>query len=211
MELLDELHHQGKTILITTHDIELAYPWADRAILLYKGGILQEDIPEVAFGTPEYVRMAHLSVPVLLDLYRELQNRGFTLPEKKPRSILDMIHIIEKVLQTGRGHIPPGSITVCNVEETDELALFDWMARNSRAAVGAMGTRAKQRALDQQISLEYSYGVIDKCILHALRGEDALILTTESMFQRVYDRVASYNQENSIQIRIRALGEQPSE
>ena len=50
MELLDELNSQGKTIIISTHDIELAYPWADRAILLLGGEILEEDIPDVAFG-----------------------------------------------------------------------------------------------------------------------------------------------------------------
>jgi len=51
MELLEELHQAGKTIIISTHDVELAYPWADRAILLREGEILQEDIPEVASAT----------------------------------------------------------------------------------------------------------------------------------------------------------------
>ena len=37
MELLDELNHDGKTIIISTHDVELAYPWADRAILMLEG------------------------------------------------------------------------------------------------------------------------------------------------------------------------------
>ena len=36
----------GKTIFISTHDVELAYPWADRVILLREGEILQEDSPE---------------------------------------------------------------------------------------------------------------------------------------------------------------------
>ena len=46
MELLDELNHDGKTIIISTHDVELAYPWAERAILLLNGRILEEDVPE---------------------------------------------------------------------------------------------------------------------------------------------------------------------
>ena len=53
MELLDEFNHEGTTVIISTHDIELAYPWADRAILMLEGKILREGVPEVAFGNPE--------------------------------------------------------------------------------------------------------------------------------------------------------------
>ena len=40
MELLDELNLEGKTIIISTHNVELAYPWADRAMLMLDGKIL---------------------------------------------------------------------------------------------------------------------------------------------------------------------------
>ena len=99
MELLDELNNEGKTIIISTHDVELAYPWADRAILMLKGKILQEDIPEVAFGNPEYIRKAHLSLPTLLELHMELQNRGFLLQGRKPRTVLDMMQCFETALK----------------------------------------------------------------------------------------------------------------
>ncbi len=55
-----------------------------------------------------------------------------------------------------------------------------------------MGTRAKQRAENERIRLDFTYGVIDKCILKALLGEDSLIMTTESMVNRVYQRVDAY-------------------
>jgi len=83
MELLDELNQEGKTVIISTHDVELAYPWADRVILLLNGRILQEDVPDVAFGDPEYVRMAHLSMPVLLDLALELGKEGLSYSGKE--------------------------------------------------------------------------------------------------------------------------------
>ena len=192
MELLDELNHEGKTIVISTHDVELAYPWADRAILLADGQIIREDVPDVAFGNTKYVRMAHLSVPTLLELSAELAKRGFTIPERKPRSVLDMVHIIENHLSKPYTHPSAGTITVCNVDEGEMAPLSAWVNARPGIIVGAMGTRAKQCAAQEQIALEFTYGVIDKCILRALRGQDSLILTTDSMAGRVAVRVDAY-------------------
>jgi cobalt/nickel transport system ATP-binding protein len=59
-----------------------------------------------------------------------------------------------------------------------------------------MGTRAKQRAVEEQMTLEFTYGVIDKCILRALLGHDSLIMTTSSMAGRVAVRVEAYCKES---------------
>nr|WP_320160373.1 ATP-binding cassette domain-containing protein [uncultured Methanoregula sp.] len=195
MELLDELNHEGKTIVISTHDVELAYPWADRAILLADGQIIREDVPDVAFGNPKYVRMAHLSVPTLLELSAELGKRGFTIPERKPRSVLDMIHIIENH-HGSCCHPSAGTITVFNVDEGDTATLSAWLKACPDLAVGAMGTRAKQCAATECIALEFTYGVIDKCLLRALRGHNSLILTTSGMVSRVAVRVEAYCKES---------------
>jgi cobalt/nickel transport system ATP-binding protein len=201
MELLDELNIQGKTIIISTHDIELAYPWADRAILLLKGKILQEDIPDLAFARPEYVRMAHLSMPVLLELYFELQRRGFPVPERKPRTVLDMLQVMDHAYRTRSCcQTRPGTIAVLDVDAPGQGSLHDWIAAHPGGAVGAMGTRAKQRAAEHHILLDFTYGVIDKCILRAMLGEDALILTTGSMVRRVFDRVGEFSLQSGLSI-----------
>jgi cobalt/nickel transport system ATP-binding protein len=192
MELLDELNHDGKTVIISTHDVELAYPWADRAILLLDGRILEEDVPDVAFGNLDHVRMAHLSVPTLLELSQELGKRGFAQPKRKPRSVLDMIHIIENLINRSGSNAKPGSISVCNVDEERDTSIATWVKSRPGLTVGAMGTRAKQRASKEQLALEFTYGVIDKCILRALRGQDSLILTTSGMVDRVAIRVEAY-------------------
>ena len=197
MELLDELNHEGKTIVISTHDVELAYPWADRAILLADGQIIREDVPDVAFGNPKYVRMAHLSVPTLLELSAELAKRGFAIPERKPRSVLDMVHIIENQLE--QTLIPtrrraPSRSAMSTTWETS--ALPAWVNARPELVVGAMGTRAKQCAATESMALEFTYGVIDKCILRALRGQDSLILTNGSMVDRVAVRVEAYCKES---------------
>lgn len=206
MELLDELNHDGKTIILSTHDVGLAYPWADRAILLMDGQIIREDVPDVAFGNTKYVRMAHLSVPTLLELSQELGKRGFAIPERKPRSVLDMVHIIENHLHGSCCHPEPGTITVCNIDNGDAASILTWINSLPGIAVGAMGTRAKQRAATDGIALEFTYGVIDKCILRALRGKDSLILTTGSMAGRVAVRVDAYCKESGNAVKIAEFG-----
>jgi cobalt/nickel transport system ATP-binding protein len=205
MELLDELNHEGKTIIISTHDVELAYPWADRATLMLGGKILQEDIPEVAFGNPESVRRAHLSVPMLLELHMELQKRGFFLRGKKPRTVLDMMRCIETLFEKPGCSQRQGKITVCNVDVDDRQYLLKWLSLQQDISIGAMGTRAKQHAENSRIALDFTYGVIDKCILKALLGGDSLILTTESMVRRVSQRVDAYGQESGIIIPVQPL------
>jgi cobalt/nickel transport system ATP-binding protein len=205
MELLDELNHDKKTIIISTHDVELAYPWADRAILMLRGKILQEDVPEIAFGNPDSVREAHLSLPLLLELHMELQKRGYLQQGKKPRTVLDMMHCIEMLFEKSSGYTRYGTITVCNVDQDTMESLVNWLSLNRGISVGAMGTRAKQYAENSRIYLDFTYGVIDKCILKALLGENSLILTIESMVNRVYQRVDSYGQESGIDIPVRSI------
>ncbi len=206
MELLDELNHQGKTIIISTHDIELAYPWADRAILLLEGRILQEAIPDVAFGRPEYVRQAHLSMPILLDIYFELEKRGYSLPDRKPRTVLDMLQVIDVAFKkTPCCHASPGTISVFDVDSSPHDSLPGWLASHQGVSIGAMGTRAKQHAADNHIALDFTYGVIDKCILRAIIGESSLILTSTGMVRRVEQRVLEFDTVSGIRVPVRLM------
>src|SRR5512136_1964497 len=207
MELLDELNHEDKTIIISTHNVELAYPWADRAILMLEGKILEEDIPEKAFGNPEHVRRAHLSLPTLLDLHLELQKRGHHLQGKNPRTVLDMMQSIETLLEKTSSSPCPGMITIYNVDRHSPALFSVWHSENTDASIGAMGTRAKQRAENEQIKLDFTYGVIDKCILKALLGENSLIMTTENMVDRVCRRVNDYVKESGIPIVAKMMDE----
>lgn len=204
MDLLDELNQGGKTVIISTHDIELAYQWADRAILLVEGKILQEAIPEVAFANPDLIRKARLSMPTLLELYGEMGKRGLSLPDQKPHTVLEMMNAIDVAFDTNP-YTEPGSITVGDVYNLERETLIAWRAVHPRAAIGAMGTRAKEWARQEQLILEFTYGVIDKCILRALRGQDSLILTHNSMADRVVTRVETYCQESGNSILVVSL------
>lgn len=207
MDLLDELNHQGKTIIISTHDVELAYPWADRIILMEKGRIIASGTPEEAFSDKEMVRRARLKTPILLELCQELRSRGMKTPDSLPRTVLDIIRIIEQdhhgaIRLSDNGY---GTIHVGDVDQISGVQINAILAGTSCDTIGVMGSRAKICARQWGLIPDISYAVIDKCILNAMNGRTSLILTTGGMVTRVFERVTTFNQINNRSIPVRAL------
>jgi len=207
MDLLDELNHQGKTIIISTHDVELAYTWADRIILMEKGRIIASGTPEEAFSDKEMIRRAKLKTPILLDLAQELKSRGMALPQTLPRTVLDIIRIIEHdhhgaIRLSDNGY---GAMYVGDVDQIPATWIHEILAAISYDTLGVMGSRAKICARQWGLTPDISYAVIDKCILQAMNGRNSLILTTGGMVTRIFERVNAFNQANNRSIPIRSL------
>nr|WP_303714242.1 ATP-binding cassette domain-containing protein [Methanoculleus marisnigri] len=197
MELLDELASGGRTVLISTHDVELAYRWADSVILMERGGVLARGPPEEVFSDHGLLAAARLKPPALLDLYNELGLRGVIDRGVPPKSVLEFTDRIEREMH---GHAPardePGKIYLCNADRTGGEELRVLVEQGVVEHVGAMGTRAKEFANRERILLDYTYGVIDKCILKALIGENSLIITTGGMIEHVHRRIGEYSAES---------------
>lgn len=67
-EVLDKLHRQGKTMLISTHDLDFAYRWAERVIVFCDGQIIADGIPEEIFLKEEILKQANLKKPMMLEV-----------------------------------------------------------------------------------------------------------------------------------------------
>ena len=76
MDLLDELQEDGTTIILSTHDVELAYSWADEVLLIAGGKLLHHGTPEEVFTDDSLMMKARLTPQALLNLYTEFVKRG---------------------------------------------------------------------------------------------------------------------------------------
>ena len=91
MQLLDKLSSDGKTIVISTHDVDLAYSWADRIAIMDNGKIIADGDPAAIFTRSELVERADLALPWLLEMHIELVQKGWlpaTAPLPKTRADL---------------------------------------------------------------------------------------------------------------------------
>jgi len=79
MDYIRELHDEGLTILMITHDIEEAL-MADRLVVLKDGAVFADDTAEHLFKRPEAFREAYLELPAALRIYYELEAAGDMTP-----------------------------------------------------------------------------------------------------------------------------------
>ncbi len=64
-EVLKKLSDSGKTILISTHDVDFAYRWANRVLVFKKGTVIADDSPKTIFKNDALLKEANLTKPVL--------------------------------------------------------------------------------------------------------------------------------------------------
>jgi cobalt/nickel transport system ATP-binding protein len=201
MDMLDELNCGGKTMIISTHDVELAYRWADEVILMERGRVLRRGNGPEVFGDVELIKRARLKLPTVVDLYKELVGRGLLNGSKLPRSVLELTDMIKPE----RWPASPqalGKIYICNVDEVDAGSIRSFLEETGVDFVGAMGTGAKMMAQRMDLELDFTYGVIDKSILKALIGKSALIMTSGGMVEHSLRRIEEYCKEARAEIEV---------
>lgn len=93
--VLKQLSQQGKTIILSTHDVDFAYRFAERVLLFYEGKIIADDKAEVVFSNEMLLKKSHLKQPLLLQLKQLLEQKGLL---KKSNQYPKKIEDLEKIL-----------------------------------------------------------------------------------------------------------------
>ena len=202
MDMLDELNCGGKTMIISTHDVELAYRWADEVILMEDGSVLRRGMGPEVFGDVELIKRARLKLPIVVDLCKELVGRGLLNGSKLPRNVLELTDLLESdtLGTTSRGTL--GKVYIYNMDGANSAEIRDMLEKSHVSYIGAMGTNAKVMAEQARIPLDFTYGVIDKCILKALIGKSSFILTSGGMVDHSVRRIKAYDEESGSKIEV---------
>jgi cobalt/nickel transport system ATP-binding protein len=68
-EQLDKLHKEHMTLIVSTHDMNFVWEWADRVIVFSDGEVIADDRPEKIFTMEAILDRAALRKPILLEAY----------------------------------------------------------------------------------------------------------------------------------------------
>ncbi len=83
---LQQLHETGTTLVFSTHDVDLAYTWADQVALFHEGTVLCQGETAAVLGDREVLQRARLRPPLLLEVAETLgvgQHRHYPAPRSR--------------------------------------------------------------------------------------------------------------------------------
>ncbi|MBP1762613.1 MAG: cobalt transporter, ATPase subunit, partial [Firmicutes bacterium] len=84
IELMDSLHQNGTSLVISTHDVNLAYSWASHIILLNQGQVLAQGKPAQVLADSNFLTTSSLEKPWILESWESLQKSGRIACDQPP-------------------------------------------------------------------------------------------------------------------------------
>ncbi|OOP72119.1 energy-coupling factor ABC transporter ATP-binding protein [Clostridium beijerinckii] len=96
-EVLLKLGSEGKTMLISTHDVDFTYRWAERVLVFSEGKIIADGSPLEIFQNIEILKRANLKQPTMLEVYESLVEKQLLKDIKAyPKSIHEFKEMLER-------------------------------------------------------------------------------------------------------------------
>ncbi|MBX4263496.1 energy-coupling factor ABC transporter ATP-binding protein [Clostridium estertheticum] len=96
-EVLAKLSSEGKTMLISTHDVDFAYRWAQRVLVFCQGKIIADGTPLEIFLNTEVLKQANLKQPTMLEVYESLVEKHMLADIKAyPKSTQEFKEMLKK-------------------------------------------------------------------------------------------------------------------
>ena len=167
-EIADEVNMRGSTVIISTHDVETAYSWADLVIVLVGGSVLAQGTPYEVFSMKDVLEKAGLSVPMVhaLNEFMSVNGRSSVYGRTMSTVLLNM-----------RRGVVPGTLYVMRPGYEGE----------AHGRVGVYGNASRTFTEKNGIEVHFGFNAIERCISDILDGSDASIYL-DDVLDHVLDR-----------------------
>ncbi len=133
IEILDELNADGKTIIFSTHDVDLAAKWADHIYVLHEGKIKKHGSPPQIFADKTMISETGLKLPTFVQTFRELKVRGISGGDS-PLTMLNFVESVSKPFDVLKVRCAVAGTDVCAGEKVG-LVMKDGMLCTTRVDI----------------------------------------------------------------------------
>jgi len=95
-EVLLKLGGEDKTVLISTHDVDFTYRWAERVLVFCNGKIIADGTPLEVFRNLDILKLTNLKQPTMMEVYNVLVEKKI-LPDTQayPKKVQELKAVLE--------------------------------------------------------------------------------------------------------------------
>lgn len=167
MELAEQLHHSGTDIVISTHDVDLAYMWADEIHVLRGGEKVYSGEQEGFYSDPLLTYSAGLLQPSMFQINQTVSQMRGKDPRPYPQTEPELI---AKAVDGKRGNL-----TVLPMSEHVDRDLVGELNKEVDS-VGIFGSVTRRATTANGFPVDFIFGGFESCMSRVLVGEDSLLI-----------------------------------
>ena len=184
MELAEQLHASGTTVVISTHDVDLAYAWADEIHVLRRGQLIYSGASEGFYSDPVRVYLTGIVQPSMFLINKSLCDMRGTVEEPYPRT--------ETQLVSKMASGPKGRFVVVPVEDRMEPSMVDsavsWLG-GGEIRLGIYGSVSRGLLPSSGVPVDYVFNGFESCMSECLMGRDVVLLCDSSCLALILSKV----------------------
>ncbi|MCE6061774.1 energy-coupling factor transporter ATPase [Mycoplasmopsis agalactiae] len=103
LNIFKELHKQGKTVIIVTHDLDNVLEYTERVLAFKDGQIVKDGDTHDVLRDTEFLKNNYMEPPKLLDFVSKLEAKGIKVP--RVTSIDELASFINKYMNKTKGGV----------------------------------------------------------------------------------------------------------
>ena len=197
IELSDELNHRGMTLIMSTHDMEIAYEWADEMMVMFKGEHIFNGTPEEMFTNHELIDKLRIVPPFPVRINQQMHFRAARPETPFPRNLVEVTgkcfpfeHRAAGAEVVGGGKFDPcgGTLYVVDVDDPDrseQVNALEGRVGDIHNRSGAYGAKARRLVREGDIDVHHSFHALENAILQVSLGQDYILFTDTALMSLI--------------------------
>ena len=180
MELADQLCTSGTTVIVSTHDVDLAYSWAEGIHVMNGGRLVYSGEPEPFYLDRGMVHASGLTVPHTFSLNRMINTvKGEDLAPYPRTEAQLQCKMLPKGRETGSIRIVPLSPggDVPEVPEQETVGIYGFGTRRLFSVNG--------------LRTDFYFNAVECCMMTALNGKDSVLYCDSGLASAAEDHIRS--------------------
>lgn len=182
MEAIDQISITGTSVIISTHDVDLAYAWADEIYVLKNGKMIYSGEPGAFFSDKKSVISAELAIPHSFSVNSYICSMRGESETPYPRTDSQVIcKILPSDAKVGKIRLIRTSKSVPDIGKIDER-------------IGIYGFNTRRLFMDSGLPVDYNFNAVEHCIIEALNGNNVTLCCDECIADKIDSRIKSLSQ-----------------